>query len=225
MSPPIDIDGSEIQEATIDGQTVSEITIDGQEAFDPIPDSVIEDFERDNPLSDYSGGGNFSIIQSPVYEGADAAEGTSSATNEYISSTSVGTVEQGDVLACRVRLDGPVLAGVQFGVQTAGNLTTYQFTIDDRSDNNTLNIVRWDNNGTFNKLSSSSQGSIPRQEWLRAQVDWDTDGSILCECYDANDNLIDSVSTSDSDYTSGGIGFLVNDDTAQFDHFTIRKSA
>jgi len=42
MSPPIDIDGSEIQEATIDGQDVSEITIDGQQAadFSLIPDSV-----------------------------------------------------------------------------------------------------------------------------------------------------------------------------------------
>jgi len=41
MSPPIDIDGSEIQEATIDGQDVSEITIDGQQAADLniIPDS------------------------------------------------------------------------------------------------------------------------------------------------------------------------------------------
>jgi len=41
MSPPIDIDGSEIQEATIDGQDVSEITIDGQQAaeLNVIPDS------------------------------------------------------------------------------------------------------------------------------------------------------------------------------------------
>jgi len=42
MSPPIDIDGSEIQEATIDGQDVSEITIDGQQAapLNVIPDSA-----------------------------------------------------------------------------------------------------------------------------------------------------------------------------------------
>jgi len=41
MSPPINIDGSEIQRATIDGEDVSEITIDGQQAADlsPIPDS------------------------------------------------------------------------------------------------------------------------------------------------------------------------------------------
>jgi len=55
MSPPIDIDGSEIQEATIDGQDVSEITIDGQQAADfiDIPDS--------------------GMFQSPIYQWASSA--------------------------------------------------------------------------------------------------------------------------------------------------------
>jgi len=44
MSPPIDIDGSEIQEATIDGQDVTEITIDGQQAAEliDIPDAGLQ---------------------------------------------------------------------------------------------------------------------------------------------------------------------------------------
>jgi len=66
MSPPIDIDGSEIQEATIDGQDVSEITIDGQQAADliDIPDSedlqARYDFRRNDgtlPLVDQTGNG------------------------------------------------------------------------------------------------------------------------------------------------------------------------
>jgi len=50
MSPPIDIDGSEIQEATIDGQDVSEITIDGQQAaeLNVIPDSVVHQYTAEN---------------------------------------------------------------------------------------------------------------------------------------------------------------------------------
>jgi len=50
MSPPIDIDGSEIQEATIDGQNVSEITIDGQQAarLRDIPDSGVARLTFDN---------------------------------------------------------------------------------------------------------------------------------------------------------------------------------
>jgi len=51
MSPPIDIDGTEIQEATIDGQDVKEITIDGQQAADlGVPDSVVSLYDP-NELS------------------------------------------------------------------------------------------------------------------------------------------------------------------------------
>jgi len=52
MSPPIDIDGSEIQGATIDGQDVSEITIDGQEAFSGIPDSGVLRYEFEQDVTD-----------------------------------------------------------------------------------------------------------------------------------------------------------------------------
>jgi len=50
MSPPIDIDGSQIQQATIDGQDVSEITIDGQQAadFNVIPDSGVSRWTFDD---------------------------------------------------------------------------------------------------------------------------------------------------------------------------------
>jgi len=61
MSPPINFDGSEIQEATIDGQDVSEITIDGQQAADlsGIPDSDIylQDDWGDNKLQNRDGSG------------------------------------------------------------------------------------------------------------------------------------------------------------------------
>jgi len=61
MSPPIDIDGSEIQEATIDGQDVSEITIDGQQAADliGIPDSVVAHFDA-TELSGFNDGNTVS---------------------------------------------------------------------------------------------------------------------------------------------------------------------
>lgn len=58
MSPPIDIDGSEIQRATIDGEDVSEITIDGQQTagFVDIPDSAIGQYDATQlSLSDGDG--------------------------------------------------------------------------------------------------------------------------------------------------------------------------
>jgi hypothetical protein len=40
MTPPTNIDGTDISGATIDGQDVKEITVDGQTVFSAIPDSV-----------------------------------------------------------------------------------------------------------------------------------------------------------------------------------------
>jgi hypothetical protein len=39
MTPPINIDGSQVQDITIDGQSVTEVTMDGTQVFDAIPDS------------------------------------------------------------------------------------------------------------------------------------------------------------------------------------------
>jgi hypothetical protein len=77
MSPPIDIDGSEIQEATIDGQDVSEITIDGQQAaeLNVIPDSVLAQdllawyrFE-DGDARDYTNDLDATFADSTAYDG------------------------------------------------------------------------------------------------------------------------------------------------------------
>jgi hypothetical protein len=78
MSPPINIDGSEIQEATIDGQDVSEITIDGQQAADlsAIPDSVLAQdlvawyrFE-DGDARDYTATLDATFADTTAYDGA-----------------------------------------------------------------------------------------------------------------------------------------------------------
>jgi len=77
MSPPIDIDGSEIQEATIDGQDVSEITIDGQQAAEllGIPDSALRRdlvawyrFE-DGDARDYTATLDAQFADSTAYDG------------------------------------------------------------------------------------------------------------------------------------------------------------
>jgi len=80
MSPPIDIDGSEIQEATIDGQDVSEITIDGQQAaeLNVIPDSGVSYYSFNNSnandqWNDFDGTVNgASYVPSGGYESSGA---------------------------------------------------------------------------------------------------------------------------------------------------------
>jgi len=83
MSPPIDIDGAEIQRATIDGEDVSEITIDGQQTagFSIIPDSAVlhldasalnlQDGDSVSTWSDLTSNGDFvsetSTASEPVF--------------------------------------------------------------------------------------------------------------------------------------------------------------
>jgi len=92
MSPPIDIDGSEIQEATIDGQIVSEITIDGQEAFDPIPDTQITR-PTDNGSTSVTGKSGLVINPNVELDGikAELSTNTSGVTTAYVEEVSTGT--------------------------------------------------------------------------------------------------------------------------------------
>jgi len=77
MSPPINIDGSEIQEATIDGQNVSEITIDGQQTADfvDIPDSAVAQFDAQK-LSGFSDGDTVSSRIDQSDAGFDLTNGS-----------------------------------------------------------------------------------------------------------------------------------------------------
>jgi len=92
MSPPIDIDGSEIQEATIDGQIVSEITIDGQEAFDPIPDTQITR-PTDNGSTSVTGKSGLVINPNVELDGikAELSANVAGVTTAYVEEVSSGT--------------------------------------------------------------------------------------------------------------------------------------
>jgi len=100
MSPPIDIDGSEIQDATIDGQDVLEVTIDGQEAFQNRPPAsgiYLDDFE-DNKLFDRD-----AFTTTPLTPEAlepDQSDFTNPSRPEY-------TIDQGSPSAANQRLEFP----------------------------------------------------------------------------------------------------------------------
>jgi hypothetical protein len=58
MTPPTNIDGTDISGATIDGQDVKEITVDGQTVFSAIPDSAVAHY----PTTEGSGGTLFDDV-------------------------------------------------------------------------------------------------------------------------------------------------------------------
>jgi len=111
MSPPIDIDGSEIQEATIDGQDVSEITIDGQQAapLNVIPDSGLKhqydatalsltDTDDVSTWPDKSGSEDATAVNPPTYRdsginGNPSVEFVDS-SNQYLNVDYATTIPQ-----------------------------------------------------------------------------------------------------------------------------------
>jgi len=121
MSPPIDIDGSEIQRATIDGEDVSEITIDGQQTarFFDIPDSVIHRWPFDegsgSTVADTVGGTVGSFIDSPTWLSNPAAIGDSElsfdGSNDAIKSPATGGSNAGLTLYQTIDFGSSITSG------------------------------------------------------------------------------------------------------------------
>jgi len=76
MTPPINIDGSQVSGITIDGTSVSEVTVDGDVVFSAIPDSVghqyfatdtgVSDGQTVDPWEDAVGTVDLSAVGSPT---------------------------------------------------------------------------------------------------------------------------------------------------------------
>lgn len=67
MSPPINIDGTQVNGITIDGTNVSEVTVDGDVVFSAIPDSGISRLEFEQTLTDQWGGNDGTANGDPQY--------------------------------------------------------------------------------------------------------------------------------------------------------------
>jgi len=55
MTPPINIDGSDITGATIDGTDVQEVTVDGTQVFSAMPDFLVTQYRFEGDLTDAAG--------------------------------------------------------------------------------------------------------------------------------------------------------------------------
>jgi len=133
MSPPIDIDGSEIQKATIDGEDVSEITIDGQQTADffDIPDSVV--YQHDAIADWTSGDGSIpdSVGSEPISLTGDFQDGTiggksginGDGTDDYGLATTQSVFEQTSFgIATTIAVPSGETEAV-FGVSNSGSGT------------------------------------------------------------------------------------------------------
>jgi len=234
MSPPIDIDGSEIQEATIDGQDVSEITIDGQQAADlnVIPDSVVDDFE-DNNLNEWSNTANVAITATSVLEGQHSLQITSSVSSAGSRPFSLqgdgleSYPQKGDKFSCFLfEGSGPdsVIPAFSFGVADNTNgIDGYEIFHQPAIDPSEIGIRRLDD-GTATVLDNPDVSGLSTDQTYEFEIQWhdgsgaEPDNTIELTIYETNEsaNLSDELgrsseifntTVSDSTYASNrGIG-------------------
>ena len=167
--------------------------------------TVVEDFERDDPLDDYTRSSAFDTTSTTVFEGDTAltANGGSLSRINSISGLPAYPI-QGDVFDCRLRLEDSCEARVKFGVEDVGN----KYGINIQSDDNGLDLYKRDD-GSFTRLTSTSV-AVPQDEWLRLETTWKTNDTITVTLFDSDDSQLAEISTTDATHADrDGIGWGV----------------
>jgi hypothetical protein len=180
-----------------------------------IDNATVEDFESGS-ISSYGGDtGDFTVQTGTVYEGTYALEYTGGATgNRKVITDTNHTLSQGDSFECRVRLENMKdRSGLVFGAEAeegTNDFSGYVVGAESAGSGHDQSIVRYDN-GSRNVLRNVTfSNTVPSGEFLHYIVDWATDGTITFELRDSSGNTIDTITATDNNYTSGGIGWIAN---------------
>jgi hypothetical protein len=181
-----------------------------------IPDGVIESFESGLLSSEYGGDtGAFEVNQSFATQGDYGLEHTATSTTDAIARTDL-TVQQGDTLRFETRNESSAVADpmFKFACQTA-DASPEGYGVWNNYDAGGFIIRRLDGVGSFGGTELAS-GALSDSATVTStyEVDWQTDGTITYTCVDTGE----SISATDSTYTSGGIGFRATDDAIKFDN-------
>lgn len=179
---------------------------------------IIEDFESGS-LSLYTQQSN----ASPVIEAAAAHDGNlglsmnSSLDSWIYRDDAAAIVSQGDILSVWTRLKDRTngRAYVGFG---ASSLGTYSAVLAPNT--NELLIQRNDSYGYLN-IATAAQTYVA-DLWYRFEINWGIAGLIDLDLYGSDGTtLLNSVSITDTTYSSGGIAFRGFDGNKQFDTYEI----
>jgi len=165
---------------------------------------TIESFESGG-LSAYGGGKTNPNVQTgTVYNGTYALEITTSNFGGDIISDTGRTLQQGDRFSARVYVaSGGGAGSVLFGTDAESSPNGYGIQL---SDSGYIRVHTVDN-GAFGSILAGKSTNVPTGEWVRVVVNWKTDGTITATLYDSAGTEVESLTTSDSTYTQGGIGW------------------
>jgi len=143
MSPPVNIDGTDITGATIDGQEVQEITVDGQVVFTAvpdIPDSIVSRTDDDSTVTGTTQEFGLEISLKTDYPsiGARISTNTSGATRAYLVDSNNSEIQTVDISSLSSNdaftFDNVNLtSGNNFGIYLDAEGSTYDFGFADES--------------------------------------------------------------------------------------------
>lgn len=233
MPPTFDPTGSEATGITApDGSEVQEVRDpDGNVVFSAgpaIPDSVVDNFEggiyedQSKTLGDYYGGdlADATRQQTTVNNGLYALQLENAG---HIASTTglPNYPSDGDVATVRFYTSANDIFRIGFCVQNANatwNESAYYALLDFRTNEPDLKIRGFASGNSIVSLNGSANVD-PLNEWVKLEID-QTGTGFSVELFDSSGSSIDALSSSDTTYTSGGIGFAAFS-TAYFDDYQI----
>ena len=168
------------------------------------PGMVIEDFE-DGSLSEYTdlGDGTHTIAAAAAHDGnlglASSMPGMGAG---WIYRADPGAlVAQGSTVSYWVRLQSSGRSYCGFGASAGGTYSAIA------APNTSTFIIQLNQSYDFADLASTPQVWL-YNHWYRIEVQWDIGGLITARLYDSNGaSLLNTVSATNSSYTSGGIAF------------------
>ena len=181
-----------------------------------------DDFE-DGDLSEYGfdrGSSGASVVSSPTHSGTYALEyaGTNA---EAISTSGLDAYPSaGDTFSFWVRASGGGdNINATWGVQ--GHDDRYYAKL--KPDSGGLYLFTY-KNGSGDQHDYATGLSLSQDAWYEIEVEWQTDGTQIVTLYDGGGSQLAQLSMTDTDWTSGGVGYdayLGSGESAYFDDVTI----
>ncbi len=197
----IDARATDSDGATTDASRIT-VTVDNASG------TVIEDFERTDPLADYGAATDlYSVTTSTVYEGSQALVNDGGDYGSAVSTSGLDTYpSRGDEFHYRFDNAGD------------DNFVALHFMAQSETDNPEGYTVGISGSGAW-RMWNSVNGSVsviasqdlPTSDqidgWYRAEV-WTDDTTVYADLYDdSTDELLASIQADDTNFSSGGIGF------------------
>ncbi|UPW00816.1 hypothetical protein M0R88_01620 [Halorussus gelatinilyticus] len=188
--------------------------------------SVIDDFE-DGDLSEYSfdrGSSSASVVSSPTHSGSYALEYTAGNVEAISTSGLPNYPVAGDTFSYRVRGSGGASkTNLSYGVQDHANRYFVRLNIA----NDSLALYRLEGGSSTELAADWSTPTLSQDTWYELEVQWGASGGHTVTLFDAGGTQVTQISTADSTWTSGGVGYdayLGSGETAYFDDVRLKTA-